>query len=144
MGNHGLGTQWQNVCWKFDWKYPNTPKFIQPIYPNQQIVWNIFEKSPLHMSMVQDLRRWFWETLKNQLFVLFWNFSHFWDLSVPSKTTLTCFWSFFNLLPYVDIFYLINVDKKLKFFDNLSVVCEREATDYKYVVFILLVDFVWI
>jgi hypothetical protein len=99
MGNHGLGTQWQNVCWKFDWKYPKNPKSIQPICPNQQIIWNIFEKSPRHMCIVHDLGRWFWETLKNQLFVLFWNFSHFWDLSAPSKTTLTCFWLFSNYFP---------------------------------------------
>ena len=38
-----------------------------------------------------------------------------------SQTTLICFWGFFDPLPtYVDIFNLINVDKKSTFSDYLS------------------------
>ena len=31
---------------------PNTPQFIQPICPNRPIIWNIFEKSCHHISIV--------------------------------------------------------------------------------------------
>ena len=44
---------WANVWWKFYWKYP---KFIRPICPNRPIIWDIFEKSPLYMSIVHDLK----------------------------------------------------------------------------------------
>ena len=30
----------------------NTPQFIQLIHPNRPIIWNIFEKSSHHMSIV--------------------------------------------------------------------------------------------
>ena len=33
---------------------PNTPQFIQPICPNWSIIWDIFENSPHHMSIVHD------------------------------------------------------------------------------------------
>ena len=31
---------------------PNTPQIIWPICPNRPIIWHIFEKNPLHTSMV--------------------------------------------------------------------------------------------
>ena len=31
---------------------PNTPQFIWPICPNWPTIWDIFEKSPRHMSIV--------------------------------------------------------------------------------------------
>ena len=51
-----------------------------------------------------------------------------------SQTTLTRFWLFFDHLPpFVDIFYLMNVDKKSTFLDHLppllvDIVCERPPT----------------
>ena len=31
---------------------PNTPQFIRPIYQNRPIIWDMFEKSPYHTSIV--------------------------------------------------------------------------------------------
>ena len=52
-----------------------------------------------------------------------------------SKTTLTRFWIFFDhlLTPHVDIFYLINVDKKLTFLDYLPTTsCKRSLWTTPY------------
>ena len=32
----------------------NTPQFICPIRPNWPIIWDIFEKSPFHKSIVHE------------------------------------------------------------------------------------------
>ena len=45
MENHGLRDTTENTS--------NTRQFIQPIYPNWPIIWDIFEKSPHHISIVQ-------------------------------------------------------------------------------------------
>ena len=34
---------------------PNTPQFIRSISPNPPIIYDIFKRSPLHMSIVHDL-----------------------------------------------------------------------------------------
>jgi hypothetical protein len=53
MKNHGpRNTQRQNMCWKFNWKYPKYPIIFRPICPNWPIIWDIFEKSSLQMSML--------------------------------------------------------------------------------------------
>ena len=54
--NHGLGlardSQWQ-ICYESSTgNAPNTPQFIWPICPNLPIIWDTFEKIPLHMSIV--------------------------------------------------------------------------------------------
>ena len=50
MENHGLGTH-NDERWA-ESSTGNTPQFIRPICPNQPIIWDIFEKSPHHMSIV--------------------------------------------------------------------------------------------
>ena len=50
MENHELGTHNDNLC--ADSSTGNTPQFICPISPNWPIIWDIFEKSSHHMSIV--------------------------------------------------------------------------------------------
>ena len=56
MKNHELGTHDVKVCIESSTgNTPNTPQFIRPICPNRQIIWDIFETSALHMSIVHGL-----------------------------------------------------------------------------------------
>ena len=53
MENHGLGTHNDKMCAEISTENtPNTTQFIRPICPNRPIIWDIFEKSPHHMSIV--------------------------------------------------------------------------------------------
>ena len=57
MGNHGAGTQNDKMCADSSTgNIPNTPQFIRPICPNQPIIWDIFEKSSHHMSIVHGTK----------------------------------------------------------------------------------------
>ena len=51
MENHGLGTHNDKMYGKSSTE--NTPQFIRPF--GWPIIWNSFEKSPLHMSIVHDI-----------------------------------------------------------------------------------------
>ena len=56
MENNGLGAHNDKMCAEsLTGNTPNTPQFIRPICPNWPIIWDVFEKSPLHMSIVHDL-----------------------------------------------------------------------------------------
>ena len=51
--NHELGTHNCKICAEISTgSTPNTPQVIQPICPNRPIIWEIFEKSPHHMTIV--------------------------------------------------------------------------------------------
>ena len=53
MENHGLETYNDIMCADTSTgNTTNTPQFIWPICPNQPIIWDIFEKSSYHMSIV--------------------------------------------------------------------------------------------
>ena len=56
MNNHGLETNNDKICAESSTENaPNTPQFIWPLCLNWPIIWDIFEKSPLHMSIVHPL-----------------------------------------------------------------------------------------
>ena len=50
MENHRLGTNNDKIC--ADSSTGNTPQFIWPIRQNRLIIWDLFEKSSHHMSIV--------------------------------------------------------------------------------------------
>ena len=57
MENHQLGTQKDKIYAKRSTgNAPNTLQFIRPICPNRPIIWDIFEKTPYHMSIVHGQR----------------------------------------------------------------------------------------
>ena len=62
MENRGIGTHNDKMCAETG-NIPNTTQFIRPI------IWDIFEKSSHHMSIVHDSRHW---KLWNSNFVTFW------------------------------------------------------------------------
>ena len=53
MENQGLATNNDKMC--ADSLTGNTPQYISPICPNRPIIWDIFEKSSHHMSIVHAL-----------------------------------------------------------------------------------------
>ena len=53
MENHGTGTHNEKTCCLIS-TATNAPQFIQPICPNQPIIWDIFEKNPHHTFIVHD------------------------------------------------------------------------------------------
>ena len=52
MENHRLGTYNDKMCAEISTGY--TPQLIRPVCPNRPIIWDIFEKSPYHMSIVHS------------------------------------------------------------------------------------------
>ena len=56
--NHELGIHNDKMCTESSaGNAPNIPQFIRPISPNWQIIWDIFEKGPLQMSIVHGGRQ---------------------------------------------------------------------------------------
>ena len=55
MKNHGLGTHNHKMCAEISTgNTPNPLQIIWPICPNWSIIWDIFEKSPHHMSIFHE------------------------------------------------------------------------------------------
>ena len=53
MENHGLGTHNDKICaYSSTENTPSIPQFIRPKSPNRPIIYDIFEKSSHHMSIV--------------------------------------------------------------------------------------------
>ena len=53
MENHGLGTHNDKICAHSSTENtPSIPQFIRPKSPNRPIIYDIFEKSSHHMSIV--------------------------------------------------------------------------------------------